>query len=290
MIRQFFSGRPAAAVAALGIAGLAASLAGCGGSGGSSSGSGQLSVLMGDAPLSLTGVSAVNVTISRVDVHSGSALDTTGTGTDSSWKTVWQGSQTFNLLALANVKDMTTLPHIVDRGSLPAGHYNQLRMIVSSGNIVVNGTQQPLVIPSGGNTGLKALPFDIASKQDTVLFLDFDVSQSVNLQGDGTYKLQPVIRLAPVTLTASVTGKVVNAAGAALAAQVDVKDSSGSVVATSLTTVGTTASPSDGVFAIHGLPSGSYTLEVSAASHTTVDQPVTLTAPDTMDAGNVTLQ
>jgi hypothetical protein len=271
------------------LAGLAAIAAGCGGGSGSASGSGQLSVLMGDAPLSLTGVSAVNVTVSKVEVHSGSSIDATGAGTDSSWKTVWQGSQTFNLLSLANVKDMTTLPHIVDRGTLPAGHYNQLRMIVSSGSIVVNGSSQPLVIPSGGNTGLKALPFDVASQQDTVLFLDFDVSQSVNLQGDGAYKLQPVIRLAPVTLTASVTGTVVNTTGSPLAATVNVKDASGTVVADTVTTVGTTASPSDGVFAIHGLPSGSYTLEVSATGYTTVSQPVTLTAPDTMDAGSVSL-
>src|SRR4051794_38357755 len=80
MIRMYLSGRPSTAVAALVVVGLAASLAGCGGSGGSSSGNGQLSVLMADAPLSLTGVSAVNVTISRVDVHGGSSVDPTGQG------------------------------------------------------------------------------------------------------------------------------------------------------------------------------------------------------------------
>jgi hypothetical protein len=202
---------------------------------------------------------------------------------------VWQGSRTFNLLALANVKDVTTLPLIVDRGSLAACHYNQLRLIVSSGTIVVNGTSQPLVIPSGGNTGLKALPFDVSSQQDTVLLLDFDVSQSVNLQGDGTYKLQPVIRLSPVNLTASVTGTVVNTSGAPMSALVNVKDASGTVVGSSVTTVGTTPSPTDGVFAVHGLPSGSYTLEVSATGYTTVTEPVTLTAPATMDMGSVSL-
>src|SRR5438034_1224029 len=103
MTRMLISGRRAAVAAlAVAVASLAALAAGCGGSGGSASGSGQLSVLMGDAPLSLTGVSAVNVTISKVEVHSGSSIDATGTGTDSSWKSVWQGSQTFNLLALAN--------------------------------------------------------------------------------------------------------------------------------------------------------------------------------------------
>ena len=34
---------------------------------------------------------------------------------------------------------------------------------------------------------------------------------------------------------------------------------------------------------------GSYTLEVSATSYTTATQPVTLSAPDTMDAGSVSL-
>src|SRR5207244_802146 len=134
---------------------------------------------------------------------------------------------------LANVTDVTTLPRLVDGGLAP-GHYDQLRIVVDSGTIVASGQTRPLVIPSGANTGLKALPFDVASQQDTVLLLDFDVAQSVNLQGDGTYKLQPVIRLAPITL-ASVTGKVVNGTGAPMAAQVTLKDGAGAVVATSVT-------------------------------------------------------
>src|SRR5205807_5646051 len=148
--------------------------------------------------------------------------------------------------ALANIKDVTALPHLVDGGLAP-GHYDQLRIVVDSGTIVANGQTQPLVIPSGANTGLKALPFDVASRQDMVLLLDFDVAQSVSLQGDGTYKLQPMIRLASVTLTASVSGKVVDASGAPMSAQVTLRDPSGAVVATSVTAIAASPSPTDGV-------------------------------------------
>jgi hypothetical protein len=283
MIKVAFSSRQAAVAALAGL--VALTTVGCGSSG-SSSGSGQLSVLMADAPPNLGGkVTAVNVTVTKVEVHSG-----TDTSTQSgSWKTVSQGAKSFNLLDLANQPDMTKLPHIVDSG-LPAGHYNQLRLVVDPANcnIVVDGVQHPLVIPSGANTGLKALPFDIASQQDTVLLLDFDVAQSVNLQGDGTYKLQPVIRLSPVTL-ASVTGKIVDNTGAPMAAQVTLKDGAGVPVATSITSASVPPVDTDGVFAIHAIPSGTYTLEVAAQGYTTATAPVTLTAPNLTDAGTVTL-
>jgi hypothetical protein len=243
---------------------------------------------MSDAPPNLGGnVTAVNVTVTKVEVHSGG--DSSGQG--GSWRTVFQGSKAFNLLDLANKADVTQLPHIVDAG-LPAGHYNQLRMVVDPNtcNIVVDGQTHPLVIPSGANTGLKALPFDVASQQDTVLLLDFDVAQSVKLQSDGSYKLQPVIRLSPITL-ASVTGTVVDTSGAPMAAEVTLKDGAGNVVATSVTSTTGTNPPAatDGVFAIHALASGSYTLEVSAQGFTTSTAPVTLTAPNLTDAGTVTL-
>lgn len=282
-MKQIPGGR-AAAVAALVVL-VHLTTAGCGGGGsgsGAGSGSGQLTVLMADAPLNFAGATAVNVTVSKVEVHrSGSGSDSSG-----GWQTVFQGSKSFNLLALANVADVTSLPHLVDGGLAP-GHYDQLRIIVDSGSLVVDGQTKPLVIPVGANTGLKALPFDVVSQQGTVLLLDFDAAQSVNLQSDGTYQLQPVIRLAPVTLTASVMGKIVDGAGAPMSAEVTLKDPSGAIAATSVTTVAASPSPTDGVFAVHGLPSGNYTLEVAVLGLPTVAQPVTLTAPAMTNAGNV---
>jgi hypothetical protein len=243
---------------------------------------------MADAPPS--GVKEVNVTVTKVEVHSGSS-DVQGGG---SWQTCYQGSRSFNLLDLANVPDVHNLPLIVDRNTLPAGHYTQLRLIVDPNSATIklaDGSVHPLVIPSGANTGLKALPFDVASKQDTVLLLDFDVAQSVNVQGDGTYKLQPVIRLAPMTLTASLTGKVVNASGGAPmgGAVVTVKDAGGNIVGSSVTSLSASSAATDGVFAVHGLASGTYTLEVADQGFTTATQPVTLTAPTATDVGNVSL-
>jgi hypothetical protein len=284
MKKTTFSGLRVAAAAAL--AGLVAlTAAGCGSGGSSSgSGSGQLTVLMADAPPNLGDVTAVNVTISKVEVHrSGSGGEGSG-----SWVTVFEGAKTFNLLDLANIENVTALPHLVDDG-LPAGHYTQLRLIVATASIEVGGTTFPLVIPSGANTGLKALPFDVASQQDTVLLVDFDVARSVTRQGDGTYRLQPVIRLAPVTLTSTLTGKVVDASGAPMSAQVTLKDVGGTVVTTSVTSVSDASVETNGVFALHGLASGTYTLEVAAEGHSTVTQTVTVTAPTTTDVGNVTL-
>jgi uncharacterized protein DUF4382/carboxypeptidase family protein len=297
MVQTALSGRRVVAAAAL--AGMAAFAAGCG-SGGSSSGSGgSLSLLMSDAPPNLGNVTAVNVTVTKVEVHPGDGTETTDPATDTNWKTVWQGSQTYNLLSLANVADLSKLPLIVNRGSLSAGHYDSLRMTIDDGKsdangptITVNGQTQPLTVPSGSQSGLKSKKFDIASSQDTVLLLDFDVAKSVLQTGSGTYMLKPVIELAPATLTASVTGEVVDSTGAPMSALVNVKDASGAVVGSSITTVtGTASAPSatDGVFAVHGLPSGSYTVEVSATGFTTMDQPETLMAPNTTNAGNLTL-
>src|SRR5215210_7474764 len=103
MILFRYTCRRAAALTAL--AGLAAVMvAGCGGSSGTKEGTGQLTVLMADAPPNLGNVSEVNVTVSRVEVHrSGSGVEGEGT-----WHTVFQGAKTFNLLDLANVVDVTT--------------------------------------------------------------------------------------------------------------------------------------------------------------------------------------
>jgi uncharacterized protein DUF4382/carboxypeptidase family protein len=290
MTKKRFSGRSAAAVAAL--AGLlVVAAAGCGG-GGSTSGNGSLSVALSDAPPNLGNVTAVNVTVTKVEVHPGDGTETGDTSTDPTWKTCWQGTRTFNLLSLANVTDVTNLPLIVNQDSLTAGHYDQLRLIIdpSSATITVNGQTQPLTVPSGGQSGLKSKKFDITRSTNTVLLLDFNVDQSVTLQGNGTYQLKPVIDVEPLTGTGSVSGKVVDATGAAMGALVNVKDASGAIVGSAITTVGTTASPTDGVFAVHGLLPETYTLEVSATGKTTA----TMTTPllvqgQTTDVGSVTL-
>ena len=292
MTKKSLFDRRGAAVAAL--AGLVAiTAAGCGGSGGSSSGNGSLSVLMSDAPPNLGNVTAVNVTVTKVEVHPGDGTETGDTSTDPSWKTCWQGSRTFNLLSLANKVNVTDLPLIVDRNSLTAGHYDQLRMVIdpASATITVNGQTQPLSVPSGGESGLKSKKFDITRSTNTVLLLDFNVAKSVTQQGNGSYQLKPIIDVDPLTGTGSVSGKVVDSvSGAPMSALVNVKDASGNIVGSSVTTVGTTASPTDGVFAVHGLLPETYTLEVSATSYTTA----TMTSPllvqgQTTDVGNVKL-
>jgi uncharacterized surface anchored protein len=118
-----------------------------------------------------------------------------------------------------------------------------------------------------------------------VLLLDFDVAQSVTQQGTGSYQLKPVIDVDPVTGTGSVSGTVVDSASnAPMSALVNVKDASGNIVGSSVT------SATDGVFAVHGLLPATYTVEVSAQNYTTA----TMTSPllvqgQTTDVGTVKL-
>jgi hypothetical protein len=278
-----FSRQAAAVVALAGFVAVAA--AGCG-SGGSTSANGSLSVALSDAPPNLGNVTAVNVTVMKVEVHPGDGTETGDTSMDPTWKTCWQGSRPFNLLSLANVTDVTHLPLIVDRNSLPAGHYDQLRLIIdpSSATLTVSGQTQPLSVPSGGQSGLKSKKFDITRSTNTVLLLDFNVAQSVTMQGNGTYQLKPVIDVEPLTGTGSLSGKVVDASGAPMGALVNVKDASGTVVGSAITL------PVDGIFAVHGLLPETYTLEVSATGKTTATMTTPLVAQgQTTDVGRVTL-
>jgi hypothetical protein len=285
MNKTSFMDRRGAAVAAL--AGLIAiTAAGCGGSGGSGS-NGSLSVAMSDAPPNLGNVTAVNVTVTKVEVHPGDGTETTDTTNDGKWKTCWQGSQQFNLLSLANVKDVTNLPLIVDRNSLPAGTYDQLRMTIdpASATITVNGTTQPLSVPSGSESGLKSKKFTVSQGTNTVLLLDFNVAESVTQQGNGSYQLKPIIDINPLTGTASVSGTVVDSTSSApMSALVNVKDAAGNIVGSSIT------SSTDGGFAVHGLLPATYTVEVSAQNHTTTDMTTPLLVQgQTTDVGTVKL-
>jgi hypothetical protein len=62
--------------------------------------------------------------------------------------------------------------------------------------VVVDGVAHALIVPSGMQTGLKLIgPFSVSPGGTTQLTLDFVADQSVVLQSDGTYRLQPTIKM-----------------------------------------------------------------------------------------------
>jgi len=170
---------------------------------GMSSGSGQLSVVLKDAP---GDIKAAVVTISEINLQ--------GSG----GKLVLSSNEvTTDLLTLST--DVATL---VQDATVPAGNYTQLRFVITGGYIEVdngNGTSSiyasdpnyaglppgatvagNLHMPSLGQSGLKVtLPgnkLTISSGDQKILVVDFDVSQSFGhlAGGSGQWVMHPVIK------------------------------------------------------------------------------------------------
>ena len=173
---------------------------------GASVGTSSLTLMLKDSPFS--DAKALLVSFSEVNVHA------SGGG----WVTVpfaaGASSRTCDLKKLETAQD------ILGVGPLPAGHYTQLRLVVSSAAIYFQnassgaacapsiaapaGTNAPVDIPSGE---LKLnREFDLASSGGTTILLDFDGDQSVKLTGNGNghgngggnYMMTPVIGIVSV--------------------------------------------------------------------------------------------
>src|SRR5690242_8947336 len=93
----------------------------------------------------------------------------------------------YNLLDFANGVDT-----LIASADVPSGELSQVRLILGSNNtIVVDGQPYPLETPSAMQSGLKLNVH--TTLQPGVLYellLDFDASQSIVVEGNGTYKLK----------------------------------------------------------------------------------------------------
>lgn len=172
---------------------------------------GKVSVLLTDAPGDFQ---AAVVTISKIYLQGDGGevlLSDTKTTTD--------------LLTLTN--DVATL---VDGGTVPAGVYTQLRLVITGGHIVVENEEGgasiyataedhgllpgieadgSLQLPSYGQSGLKIQlsggGIEVGGEQQ-VLLVDFDVAQSFGQQAgaSGTWVMSPVVKAAAIELSGDV--------------------------------------------------------------------------------------
>jgi len=177
-------------------------------------GMGQVTLHLTDDPIALD---AVNLVVDQVSIHRAGdegeqeddedslGVDEGGDHGDSldedqdhqgehsgGWEVLSQDQHTFDLLTLRN-GIVTTMAS----GTVPAGHYTQVRLKLGPGsNVVVNGQSHPLVIPSGMQSGLKLVgQFRVNPGETKDLTLDFDAAKSVVLATDGSYRLSPTIKL-----------------------------------------------------------------------------------------------
>ncbi len=154
---------------------------------------GTLELYLSDAPIDTENVTAVNITIQEIQYH------LTG-----EWITCeeYTGNQTYDLLELTG-GNITLLGEF----TLPAGNYTQIRFILDIPEMGSHPTSpgcyiefdgnstEPLFVPSGGETGYKAIGrFEVPVNGTVEVTADFDVREAV-VVANSFYILKPTIRL-----------------------------------------------------------------------------------------------
>lgn len=152
-------------------------------------GEGKMTVQMEDAPYD---AEAVFVQVLEVRVQ----YEDESIGNDG-WVSLPTKVGTYDLLELQN--GITAI--LADDVTIPVGRVSQMRLILGTENsIVIDGTTYGLLTSSQTNTGLKFnVNADIQNNENVIVLIDFDVDNSVVLQGTGSYLLKPVIKVEGIT-------------------------------------------------------------------------------------------
>lgn len=109
----------------------------------------------------------------------------------SDWLLLPTNAGIYNLLDFQNGIDT-----LLAAGPVPTDVLQEVRFVLGPDNsVMVDSLLYPLVTPSAQESGLKVkINKDLALDVNTFI-LDFDAAESVKIQGNGVYKLHPVIRL-----------------------------------------------------------------------------------------------
>jgi len=220
---------------------------------------GTLRMILVDAPADLEGVESLEIVFDRVMVHRGICQEEDSTD---GWITVLCDTlpveqRTFDLMELVN-GDFG----ILCEDDLEAGAYTQIRIIIESATLVVDGEPQTLFIPSGEQSGIKLVGgFKVDPDVITELTLDFDVAKSLHEAppGSGRYILRPTIRLVQTTLSGTISGTVLPAGIGAVIYALD--------PSTVDTLASTLADPITGEYVLQALLAGIYDVRASAVGY-----------------------
>lgn len=214
----------------------------------------------------------VNIVVTEVSIHPSGAGDA-----DSEWEVLETDDATYNLLTLQNGV-FATIAHT----TVASGPYDQVRLKVGSGsNVVVDGITYPLTIPSGMQSGIKLVgSYTVPPDGLLDLALDFDAARSIHQTGNGTYMLQPVIRVVPFSTAGSISGVVLPPTAGATVYAIAGTD-----------TLTSTSTDALGSFKLSALPAGTYSVWVSPlpAYGDTMIVNVAVSAGTTTNLGNVQL-
>jgi hypothetical protein len=262
----------------------------CGTTTGTTSGSGSMGSGMGMATVSISDpatcagpdgpFSHVYITITDVRAN----VSSTAGDNDSGWTdlTPTLSSQPKQIDLLGQANNQCFLATLGDAQELQAGKYQQIRLILAdnSANIANNlctdstncvvlasdNSMHPLLLSSESKTGLK-IPsgqiasggFNIAAGQTEDLNIDFNTCASIVHEGNGQYRLKPVLHAGEVSTTStSINGKVLdkttgNPVNGRVLVALEQKDSTGVDRILMSTLAGV-----DGSFVFCPIPAGTY--------------------------------
>ncbi len=141
---------------------------------------GSMTVKMTDAPANLV---KVNVEVVGFEVNH----DKNG------WISLPIREGIYDLLELQNNVNVI----LADQVAIPVGKINQVRLVLGTQNSIQDTIAvYPLKIPSGMETGLKLNVDQVIEPNKTVeIVLDFDVNESIVIDGTNSYSLKPVLKL-----------------------------------------------------------------------------------------------
>ncbi|TCO07046.1 DUF4382 domain-containing protein [Natronoflexus pectinivorans] len=177
-------------------------------------GTGTLNLSITDAPIDTEDITGVYITINEIQYHK----------SGNNWATFeeFEGPKTYNLLDLTRGES-----DLLGSFELSSGTYSQIRFILDlpdhNHGFPTNpgcylefgdGSVEPLFVPSGGQTGYKAVgAFHVPLNGSVDITADFDVRKSVVVAGKtGRYILKPTIRLVADNQAGAIKGDVFNQA------------------------------------------------------------------------------
>ena len=231
---------------------------------------GSIRIYLVDSPSQLD---SVIICVTRVEIHK------SGSDSKSGWFVINDSTRYFDLLQLTNGASA-----VLGDTSLAPGKYTQIRLIIGSGSYVIDqGVKHDLEVPSGSQSGLKLNhQFTIESGKLYELLLDFNVDKSIVITGNGRYKLKPTIRVMPVVISGSISGKVLP-----LDAQPTIWTIYGTDTVTTYTDI-------QGFFKLMALNQGVYDVNIIPADtmiyRDTVITNAQVVANQNTDIGTITLQ
>jgi len=175
---------------------------GSGGGGGDKEGTATFSIT-DSKPMLPEGVTSVFITIDEVSIHSANG----------NWQVLPMTTTPFivDLLEFTDGETTQIVPPVV----IPPGTYTQLRMSVKEASLRVTNPDQTtedfsVDVPSDNLKTDAPFTVDLLNRGYIDMVIDFDLSQSLVVTGNGKYKLKPVLHIVKVNDAVIFEGLILN--------------------------------------------------------------------------------